>query len=34
MKSTGSYELDQIKIANLQEIIKPHPNLANRMFFV
>ena len=32
--STGSDDLDQARILNLQEIIKPHPNLANRMYFV
>ena len=34
MESTGSDELDQTKITNLQEIITPHPNLVNRMYFV
>ena len=34
MESTGSDELDQTKITNLQEIIKPHPSLANRMYFL
>ena len=34
MESAGSDELDETKITNLQEIIKPHPNLANRMYFV
>ena len=34
MESTGSDELDQAKITKLQEIIKPHPNLVNRMYFV
>ena len=34
MESTGSDELDETIITNLQEIIKPHPNLANRMYFV
>ena len=32
--STGSNKLDQTRISNLQEIIKPHPILANRMYFV
>ena len=34
VESSGSDELDETKITNLQEIIKPHPNLANRMYFV
>ena len=34
LESTGSDELDETKITNLQEIIKPHPNLVNRMYFL
>ena len=34
MESTGSDDLDATRISNLQEIINPHPNLANRMYFV
>ena len=32
--STGSDDLDQGRILNFQDIIKPHPNLANRMYFL
>ena len=34
MKSTVSDELHRTRISYLQEIINPHPNLANRMYFV
>ena len=32
--SSGSDELSPAQISNLQDIVTPHPNLVDRMYFV